>query len=89
MRPYKNIQQTSKYIIREFNEDIDPTELLWHRDNESRTIEAICNSNWKIQLDNQLPKAIDNPVYIKKHEWHRLIKGTNILTLKIYLHKDN
>lgn len=89
MRPYKNIQQTSKYIVREFNENIDPTELLWHRDNESRTIEAIYHSDWKIQLDNQLPKTIDSPVYIKKHEWHRLIKGTNTLTLKIYLHKDN
>jgi hypothetical protein len=36
MTPYTDIEVTDKYIIREFNENIDPIELLWHRDDESR-----------------------------------------------------
>jgi hypothetical protein len=41
MTPYTDIEVTDKYIIREFNENIDPIELMWHRDDESRTIEII------------------------------------------------
>ncbi len=89
MRPYKDIQVASSFIIREFDENIDPIELLWHRDNESRTIEPTTTNNWKIQLDNQLPISITESVHIKKHEWHRLIKGNGTLQLKIYKHKDN
>jgi hypothetical protein len=87
--PYRNLEVTNEYIIREFSENIDPIELLWHRDNETRTIEPTSHNNWKIQLDNQLPIFIDKSISIKKHEWHRLIKGSTLLTLKIYLHKDN
>jgi calcineurin-like phosphoesterase family protein len=36
-KPYTDIEVTDKYIIREFNENIDPIELMWHRDDESRT----------------------------------------------------
>ena len=41
MKPYIDLENTDKYIIREFNENIDPIELLWHRDNESRLVEII------------------------------------------------
>jgi hypothetical protein len=32
MRPYKDLEVTDKYIIREFDENIDPIELIWHRE---------------------------------------------------------
>ena len=54
MRPYTDIEKTDKYIIREFSENIDPIELLWHRDDEDRTVEIIGETNWKLQLDNQI-----------------------------------
>jgi len=38
--PYTDIEVTDKYIIREFNENINPIELMWHRDDED------------IQMDN-------------------------------------
>ena len=82
--PYTDIEVTDKYIIREFNEDIDPIELLWHRDDEHRTIEIIGKTDWKIQLDNKLPTSLNESIYIPKHEWHRVIKGKGILKLKIY-----
>ena len=83
-KPYTDIEVTDKYIIREFNENIDPIELLWHRDNENRTVEIIGETDWKVQLDNQLPTSINSPIFISKHEWHRVIKGTGILKLKIH-----
>ena len=82
-RPYKDLETTDKYILREFNENIDPIELKWHRDNEDRIIEIVGNTNWKLQLENQLPTSINQPVRIPKGEWHRLIKGDGTLTLRI------
>jgi hypothetical protein len=84
MKPYTDIEVTDKYIVREFNENIDPIELMWHRDNEDRTLEIIGETNWKIQLDNKLPILLENHIFIEKHEWHRVIKGTGTLKLKIY-----
>ena len=84
MRPYKDIEVTDEYIIREFNENIDPIELMWHRDDEDRTVEVMGKTDWKLQLENQLPTSINQPIFIPRHEWHRAIKGTVNLKLKIY-----
>ncbi len=84
MRPYIDIEVTDKYIIREFNENINPIELMWHRDNEDRLVEVIGKTDWQIQLENQLPTSMNQPIFIPKHEWHRAIKGTGNLKLKIY-----
>jgi len=84
MTPYTDIEVTDTYIIREFDENIDPIELMWHRDNESRTLEIIGETDWKIQLDNKLPILLENHIFISKHEYHRVIKGTKTLKLKIY-----
>ena len=84
MTPYTDIEVTDKYIIREFNENIDPIELLWHRDDESRTIEILGETDWKVQLDNELPTSLNQPIFIPRHHWHRVIKGNGNLKLKIY-----
>ena len=84
MRPYNDIENTDAYIIREFSENIDPIELMWHRDNENRTVEILGETDWKIQLDNQLPTSMNQPIYIPRHLYHRVIKGTGNLLLKIY-----
>lgn len=83
-KPYTDIKTTDKYIIREFNANIDPIELMWHRDNEARTIEIIGKTDWKIQLDNQLPTSLNEQIHIPKHMWHRIIKGNGNLRLKIH-----
>ena len=84
MNPYKDLEVTDLYIIREFSEDIDPIELLWHRDNEDRTIEIIGKTDWKIQLEDNLPSSLNNPIFIPKSMYHRVIKGTGSLKIKIY-----
>jgi len=82
-KPYKDLEVTNEYIIREFDENIDPIELKWHRDNEDRVVEIVGKTDWKLQLENQLPVSINQPIFIPKGEWHRVIKGNDILTLKI------
>ena len=84
MDPYTDIETTDKYIIREFSENIDPIELMWHRDDEDRTLEIIGDTDWGIQLDNQLPSSLNQPIFIPRHEWHRVIKGDGKLLLKIW-----
>ena len=84
MHPYTDIEVTDKYIIREFNENIDPIELLWHRDDEDRTIKILGETNWKVQLDNELPTSLNESIFIPRHHWHRVIKGNGNLKLKIY-----
>jgi hypothetical protein len=83
-KPYRDLEITESYIIREFNENIDPIELMWHRDDENRTVEIIGETDWQIQLENQLPTSMNQPIFIPRHEWHRVIKGTGTLNLKIY-----
>jgi len=82
--PYKDLEVTDQYIIREFNENIDPIELLWHRDDEDRTIEILEGINWMIQLDDQLPTSLSQRIFIPRHMWHRTIKGEGPLKIKIY-----
>ena len=80
---YTDIEVTNNYIIREFGDTIDPIELMWHRDDEDRTLEIIGDTDWKIQLDNQLPSSLNQPIFIPRHEWHRVIKGSGRLKIKI------
>jgi len=84
MKPYTDLEVTDQYIIREFNENIDPIELLWHRDDEDRTIEILEGINWMVQLDDQLPTSLSQRIFIPRHMWHRTIKGTGSLKIKIY-----
>jgi len=83
-KPYLNLEETSEYIIREFSEDIDPKELLWHRDREDRKVVSVGLTDWQVQLDDHLPTSLNNSIFIKKYQWHRVIKGTGMLIVKIY-----
>ena len=84
MKPYIDLETTDKYILREFSQKIDPIELMWHRDDEDRLVEIVGETDWKLQLDNQLPTSMNQPIFIPRHEWHRVIKGTGNLLLKIH-----
>lgn len=84
MKPYTDLVTTKEYAIREFDENIDPIELMWHRDDESRYVESLDSTDWMIQLDNQLPTLLSEPIFIPKHHWHRVIKGTGKLKIKIH-----
>ena len=65
------------------NDIVNPEDLKWHIDEEDRIIEPIEKTDWLFQFDNQLPFPIDSKIEIKKGTWHRIIKGTGELVLKI------
>ena len=83
MNPYTNIEVTQEYIIREFDDAIDIIELMWHRDNEDRLVEALHDTDWLIQIDNELPTTLNKPIFIPRHQYHRVIKGNGKLRVKI------
>ena len=51
-QPYVDLVVTDEYVIREFDENIDPIELMWHRDDENRLVEANNKRNRKIKDKN-------------------------------------
>jgi hypothetical protein len=80
MKPYKEKKVDDKYH-RLFNENVQHDDLVWHKDREDRIIKSTQNTDWLIQLDNELPKSINEEVFIPKEVWHRLIKGTGDLNI--------
>lgn len=83
MRPYSDQGVGEQEVIRTFDESIDPVELMWHRDDEDRLIEPLEETDWLIQIEDSLPKIFSEQIEIRRHEWHRLIKGTGQLTVRI------
>lgn len=83
MLPFQETKLSDNEFIRVFSQDTDSGEFMWHRDYEDRMIESINDTDWKIQIDNQLPTKIDGKVFIPKGVYHRLIKGNGDLEIKL------
>ena len=83
MLPFQENKISDNTFIRVFSQDTDSGEYAWHRDREDRIIESIEPTDWKIQIDNELPKVIEGEVFIPMGVYHRLIKGTNDLKIKL------
>jgi len=81
--PFNEEESSSSHSVRVFKSDVDLDELKWHRDGEDRIVESIGNTDWMIQLDNELPKPINGMVKIPKGVWHRVIKGSGDLRVRI------
>lgn len=81
--PFKEEKQDKKVSIRKFSENTNKEEFVWHRDNEDRIVTATHETDWKFQRDNNLPEPILGEIKIKAGEWHRIIKGTGDLEVKI------
>jgi len=82
MKPYKQLQ-TQEYIYRKFTQNIPEQELVWHRDGNDREVEILEPTDWMLQFDNELPQPLKDKVYIPKQTYHRLIKGTGYLNIRI------
>jgi hypothetical protein len=81
IKPYIDIDSEDS-VIRRFSQEIDPVELLWHRDLKNRSVKILEGKDWKIQMENELPKSFDN-ITIPSLTWHRVIKGSGDLVLQI------
>lgn len=82
---YKDSEKFNDSWIRVFNNDVDVSELVWHRDFENRSVEVLEGVGWRIQLDNKLPEDLicGSTYLIPKMMFHRLIKGQTKLKLRI------
>jgi hypothetical protein len=81
--PFQETKLGDNTFIREFVQDTDSGEFMWHRDREDRIIESIGETDWLIQIDNELPKKIEGEIFIPMGVYHRLIKGTRNLKIKL------
>jgi len=73
------------FHVRTFSSKIDENELKWHFDEQDRIVVSEDDTDWLIQMDNQLPTKIvkNKPLFIPEGEYHRIIKGTGDLTVKV------
>lgn len=86
MNPYEDILLEDGSLIRTFEEDINESELVWHRDRNDREVEVVSGKGWQLQMDNSLPEElrVGKLYYINKMEYHRLLQGDGPLKLKIW-----
>ena len=84
MKPYKQNLKNG-YILREFDANIDVSELVWHRDKKDRVVEVISGRGWQFQMDNRLPIELKKgmKLEIPKETFHRIGKGITKLVIKI------
>jgi quercetin dioxygenase-like cupin family protein len=80
MNPY-----TDENTTRTFSKDVDKMSLIWHTDQEDRTITVLEGKGWQLQRDNELPLALNegDNIFIPMGQIHRVIKGSTDLKLKI------
>lgn len=82
-KPFKEKLIEENIYIRTFSSKINENELVWHFDKEDRIIIPIEENDWQFQMDNDYPQKINKEIFIPKGEYHRLIKGTTELKLKL------
>lgn len=81
--PFVETRMTEYTYLREFSQETDSGEFMWHRDREDRIVEAVGETDWMVQLDDELPKRIEGRVEIPMGVYHRLIKGTGNLKIMV------
>lgn len=87
--PFRERSLGGRLFLREFKENVNPEELIWHQDREDRVIKVIESNGWKLQLDNQLPVLLekDSTYNIPAYVYHRVIKGSGRLLIEVEKNK--
>ena len=72
-------------IVRTFSSNVDSDELKWHYDLYERYVVCEHETDWMVQFDNHLPQKIKKgeTIHVPPLVYHRVIKGTGDLTVKI------
>jgi hypothetical protein len=89
MFPFRETKVKNNIVIREFSEDTDSEELIWHLDREDRTVRVLESNGWKLQLDNQLPVLLEGKKEYKipKYMWLKNVR-TNDRVEKVPTKRD-
>lgn len=74
-KPYFNLRINKNTFLRFFSPFVDAKTLIWHKDKKDRHVFVIFNLDWQFQFDNCLPFLLKKNIFIKKEEFHRVIKG--------------
>lgn len=72
------------HFVRIFRQSIDEDEMQWHYDTENRIIKSIEPTDWLFQFEDALPISLNQEIFIPKGVYHRGIKGTGDLKIKLY-----
>lgn len=85
-KPYIDHTTRDGSIIRLFDSNAKEDDLIWQKEEKDREITVLDGVGWKIQFENKLPVELKKgQLYnIKAMECHRLIKGIEGLTLRIW-----
>lgn len=83
VKPYGENRISEDFVVRSFGCDVPDEELKWHRDAEDRLVRAVGETDWMLQLDNELPKKISGEIFIPAGLYHRVIKGTGDLVVEV------
>ena len=86
VKPYIDHVTRDGSILRTFDSSTNNEELVWHRDKKDREVTVLDGIGWKLQFENQIPTSLEKGklYHIKAMEYHRLIKGIEGLTLRIW-----
>lgn len=82
--PFNEKKISSNTFVRKFS-SYDSNEFEWHQDAENRIIEVMDGSEWKLQLDNQIPLELKKgqQYFVPKGKLHRIIAGPNELVVRL------
>ena len=83
--PFSEKKVGGRLFLREFKENVDSEELVWHQDKEDRRVKVLESGGWKLQMDNELPILLEEgTIYnIPAYEFHRVIKGEGVLKVLV------
>lgn len=81
--PFKQKKVGESTYERVFKSDLEGSDLLWHWDEEDRIVTPLHETDWQFQFDNELPVEIKGDINIPTGVWHRLIKGSGDLRIKV------
>lgn len=82
--PFTETALGNNQYLREFVADANRDAIEeWHRDREDRIVEVVENTDWLLQMDNELPQLLEGKYYIPKESYHRVITGTGKLVVKL------
>ena len=82
--PFEEVKENG-IKTRLFKENINTNELKWHFDKQDRKVKVVKSNNWMLQMDNDIPKPLKEgqTIFIPKGVYHRVIKGSGDLIVKI------
>lgn len=84
-KPFIEKKISDGVFVRIFNRNAPDHLFKWHKDDNSRVVVVINDSDWKFQFDNGNPFDLSQGAHIAipKDYFHRVIKGSTALWLKI------